>query len=260
MPAWIVTVCASGRSCAGRTWGCHSRPAKPRTRRRSSGWCGRSSERTVRCLVDTRAVGGWAQTHVVRRVATVVLVGVALAVGGGAYAWSELVPGPPTTIAIVPGNEVVLVPTAQFQFASDVRDARNRAVGMKPAWTSEASIDERGLFTAPDRAGVYFVRAALGELAATAKITVTPGTPRTVRVLPASASLKPRDTVAFSATAFDEWGNSVPVTPTWRVTAGSGTIDDQGIFMAGAAGVSTITMDVEGITTSATATAHCVPP
>ena len=87
----------------------------------------------------------------------------ALAVAGGAYAWSEIVPGAPTTIAIVPADEVVIAPTAQFQFASDVRDARNRVVGTTPVWTSEAPIDERGLFTAPDRAGVYFVQAAIGE-------------------------------------------------------------------------------------------------
>jgi hypothetical protein len=190
----------------------------------------------------------------------IVFVAAALVVAGGAYAWSELVPGPPMTIAIVPQDEVVVAPTAQFQFASDIRDARNRAVGTKPAWSSEAPIDERGLFTAPDRAGVYYVKAAIGELTATAKITVKPGPPRTVRVLPAVASLKPRDTVAFSATAFDEWGNNVPVTPTWRVTTGSGTVDDQGIFTAGGAGTSTITLDIDGITTSATATAECVGP
>lgn len=190
---------------------------------------------------------------------TIVVV-LALAAGGGWYAWNEIVPGPPATIAIVPAEEVVIAPTTQFQFASDIRDARNRVVGMKPAWTSEAPIDEGGLFTAPDRAGVYFVQAAIGELTATAKVTVKPGAPRTVRVLPATASLKPRDTVAFSATAFDEWGNSVPVTPTWRVTAGTGTVDDQGVFTAGVAGVSTITMDVAGIAGSATVTAECVPP
>jgi len=196
----------------------------------------------------------------VRRVVAIVTVALALAIGGGAYAWSEIVPGPPMTIAIVPEEEVVIEPTAQFQFASDIRDARNRPVGTRPAWTSEAPIDERGLFTAPDRAGVYFVQATIGELAATTKITVKPGAPRTVRVLPAAATLKPRDNVAFSASAFDEWGNSVPVTPTWRVSAGGGTVDDQGIFTAGTAGVSTITMDVGGITASATATARCVPP
>jgi hypothetical protein len=196
----------------------------------------------------------------VRRVVAAVFVALALAVGGGAYALSEIVPGPPTTIAIVPAEEVVIAPTAQFQFASDVRDARNRLVGVRPAWTSEATIDERGLFTAPDRAGVYFVQAAVGELTTTAKITVKPGAARTVRVLPTAASLKPRDTVAFSATAFDEWGNNVPITPTWHVTAGAGTIDEQGIFTAGGSGVSTVTLDVEGIAASATATAQCVPP
>ena len=194
-----------------------------------------------------------------RNIALVAVVIATLAVAGGVYAWSELVPGPPMTIAIVPQHEVVVGPTAQFQFASDIRDARNRVVGMKPAWSSEAPIDERGLFTAPDRAGVYYVNAAIGELTATTKITVKPGSPRTVRVLPSAATLKPRDTVAFSASAFDEWGNNVPVTPTWKVTAGTGTIDEQGIFAAGASGVSTVTLDVDGITTSATATAQCGP-
>ena len=123
-----------------------------------------------------------------RNIALVAVVIATLAVAGGAYAWSELVPGPPMTIAIVPQDEVVVGPTGQFQFASDIRDARNRVVGIKPAWSSEAPIDERGLFTAPDRAGVYYVKAAIGELAATAKITVKPGSPRTVRVLPATAT------------------------------------------------------------------------
>ena len=194
-----------------------------------------------------------------RKPVTILVVATALVVAGGVYAWSELVPGPPMTIAIVPAEDVVVAPTAQFQFASDIRDARNRAVGTKPAWSSEAPIDERGLFTAPDRAGVYYVQAAIGELAASAKITVRPGPPRTVRVLPATANLKPRDTVAFSGTAFDEWGNNVPVTPAWHVT-GAGTVDEQGIFTAGTSGISTITMDVDGITTSATATAQCAAP
>jgi len=197
---------------------------------------------------------------VVRKPVTILVLATALAVAGGAYVWSELVPGPPMTIAIIPGDDVVVAPTAQFQFASDVRDARNRAVGTKPVWSSEAPINEHGLFTAPDRAGVYYVQAAIGELAATTKITVRPGAPRTVRVLPATANLKPRDTVAFSATAFDEWGNNVPVIPTWHVTGGGGTVDEQGIFTASTSGVSTITMDVDGITTSATATAQCVAP
>ncbi|TMC76451.1 MAG: hypothetical protein E6J15_05505, partial [Chloroflexi bacterium] len=106
-----------------------------------------------------------------RRVVAVVFVAATLVVAGGAYAWSELVPGPPMTIAILPADEVSLAPTTQFQFVADVRDARNRAVGMKPTWTSdapEAPIDERGVFTAPDRAAVYYVHAAIGDLAATA--------------------------------------------------------------------------------------------
>lgn len=190
----------------------------------------------------------------------VVLLAAALAVAGGAYAWSELVPGSPVSLAILPADEVAVTPTAQVQFSADIRDARGRVVGTKPTWTSEAPIDDSGLFTAPDYAAVYYVKAAVGELAATAKITVKPGSPRTLRVLPATASVKPRDTVTFSATAFDGWGNVAPATPTWRVTVGGGSIDADGIFTAGATGVSTVSADVNGITASASAITQCVPP
>jgi hypothetical protein len=196
----------------------------------------------------------------VRRVGAVVFVAAAIAVGGGAYAWSEIVPGPPMTIAIVPGDEIALAPNEKLQLTADVRDARNRVVGTTATWTSEAPIDDRGLFTAPSRAAVYYVQAMTGDLVATAKITVKPGVTKTARVLPAAASLKPRDFVPFSVTAFDEWGNSVTATPTWRVTAGGGGIDAQGIFRAGASGASTITAEIDGITASATATAECVAP
>src|SRR5439155_749932 len=95
------------------------------------------------------AIPGLPQTPVVRKPVTILVLATALAVAGGAYAWNEIVPGPPMTIAIIPGDDVVVAPTAQFQFASDVRDARNRAVGTKPDWSSEAPIDEHGLYTAP---------------------------------------------------------------------------------------------------------------
>src|SRR5207253_1240757 len=43
MPASTRTSFASGRSCEGRTRVCPWRRTRPRRRRRSSGWCGRSS-------------------------------------------------------------------------------------------------------------------------------------------------------------------------------------------------------------------------
>src|ERR1700716_2089488 len=192
----------------------------------------------------------------------VALLGVVVVVGsiGAWYAWTELVPGPPATLAIVPNEDVVLTPTGQYRFGADIRDARGRPLSLQPTWSSEAVVDERGLFTAPEHTGVYFVQALLGSLSTTAKVTVTPGAPRTVRVLPANATAKPRDSVVFSATGFDEWGNLVQVSPTWHVSFGGGTIDQQGVFVASSPGTSTVTAEMAGFTASANATAECVPP
>jgi hypothetical protein len=183
-----------------------------------------------------------------------------LAAAGGAYAWSELVPGAPETITLLPSTEVTLTPTAHQQFTAQVKDARGRIVSVTPAWTSLAPVDERGLFTAPDKTGVYFVEAAVGDVKTLAKVTVNAGAARTVRVLPDNATVKPRDMLAFSATAFDEWGNSVPSPVTWRVGAGAGSIDGEGIFVAGTSGASTISAEIDGLVATATATARCVPP
>ena len=195
-----------------------------------------------------------------RRVVLLIIVVLAIAGAGAWYWWSEVLPGPPATLAIVPGDDVIVGPTEELQLAADVRDARGRLISTPPTWTADVPIDATGRLTAPDKTGTYYIQAAIGTLQTTAKLTVKPGPPKTARVLPASAAVKPRDTVAFSVTAFDEWGNLVPVTPTWRVTVGAGAVDQQGIFAAGPAGTSTIAAEVEGITVTATATAQCVPP
>src|SRR5207249_11969010 len=85
-------------------------------------------------------------------------------------------------------------------------------------------------------------------------------TPKTVRGLPGDTRVKPRESVAFAATAFDEWGNSVPATPAWRVSFGAGSIDDQGIYVAGGSGTSIVSADIQGIVSSSAVTARCVPP
>jgi len=195
----------------------------------------------------------------VRKLA-IVLSGLAVAAAGGWFASSELIPGPPESIAITSSDDVALTPTARFRFVAQVRDVRGRLLSVRPIWTSEATIDPEGLFSAPDKTGVYFVDAAVGTLKATARITVNAGTPKTVRVLPANTTVKPREAVAFSATAFDEWGNSVPAMPTWRVSFGSGAIDDQGTFVAGSSGTATVTAEIQGLASSSTVTAQCVPP
>jgi hypothetical protein len=195
----------------------------------------------------------------VRRVFVLGVAFVVLAAGGGWYAWSEVVPGAPAAIEIIPSSEVSLAPTARHRFETRVTDARGRLVDVRPTWTGDISVGPDGAFSAPERAGTYYLEAAAAAATTSAKVTVTPGAPRGLRVLPANATVKPRDNVAFSATAFDEWGNSTTIKPAWRVS-GSGSIDEQGIYVAGTSGTTTITADVAGLSASAGVTTQCAPP
>jgi hypothetical protein len=195
-----------------------------------------------------------------KQFAAIAGVGAVVALGAGAYAWSELVPGTPVSLEILPSTELLLTPTAQAQLSARVTDARGRIVNVRPSWNGDIAVGADGAIVAPDKTGTYYLDAVVGDVRSSAKLIVKPGPPHSLRVLPARATVKPRDTVAFAATAFDEWGNSAPIKPSWRVSAGGGSVNEQGIFVAGLSGTATITADIDGFSASATATTQCAPP
>ena len=99
------------------------------------------------------------------------------------------------------------------------------------------TISATGLFTASSTAGTFLntVKATANGIASTfATVTVLPGALATLTVTPNPASVAAGATRQFTAVGTDAAGNVVPVSPTWSVVGGGGTIDATGLFTAGA--------------------------
>ncbi len=64
---------------------------------------------------------------------------------------------------------------------------------------------------------------------------MAPGVPAAITVTPDPQTLETSASQQFVATATDADGNVVGVEPTWSVQAGGGTIDGDGVFVAGEA-------------------------
>ena len=116
------------------------------------------------------------------------------------------------------------------------------------AWTSSdpaaGTIDDDGVFTAL-AAGTTTVTATSGEVAATAAVTVIAAEPEFGMVVlsPPAVTLDTGDTLQFEAVAFNSYGETVPAAAlTWASSdPAAGTIDDDGVFTALAAGTTTVT-------------------
>jgi len=106
--------------------------------------------------------------------------------------------------------------------------------------------------------------AMLAALAACGSDNSTaPRTLATITVTPASPTLTAGNTQQFTAVGKDANGNVVSFTPTWSVSGGAGTIDDNGMFTAGStAGTFTnaVTATSGSITGSATVTVTAATP
>ena len=88
-------------------------------------------------------------------------------------------------------------------------------------------------------AGSYTVQLTVsgpGDAAGVAKIdliTVHPGPPVSLEVVPSSMSLAVQESAQFESVLRDKFGNVVAGTPNWTVIAGGGSIDPSGLFTAG---------------------------
>jgi hypothetical protein len=169
--------------------------------------------------------------------------------------------GPLATITVTP-NPASLNLGATQQFSAVGKDASGNVVAITPTWAvvnGGGSINGSGLFTAGQSAGTYnnTVRATSGAISGTATVTVTasPQALRTVTVTPNPATMATNGTQQFVATGRDQYGNILPITPTWSVVNGGGTIDANGFFTAGnSTGTFTNTVKATSGTISGTAT------
>ena len=129
--------------------------------------------------------------------------------------------------------------TAQFT-AKGVDSAGNEISGLTFHWAVVAgggTIDQgSGFFTAGTKVGDFkdTVQAESGGIKGVGSVKVTPGAVDTVTLAPASATLAPKKTVTFKATANDAHGNEITgATVKWSVANGGGTITTAGLFAAG---------------------------
>ncbi len=141
----------------------------------------------------------------------------------------------PSTVTLNQGVTQLFTAVAKDSSGNPVTTAFSWAV----ATAAAGSIDQSGNFTAGTVAGTYAgtIQATAGGVTGTSSVTVNPGAPASVTVVPASATLAPGGSTRFSAQVADANSNPIPsASVTWAVlTAAAGTIDQGGNFVAGAA-------------------------
>ncbi|MGZ8379927.1 MAG: right-handed parallel beta-helix repeat-containing protein, partial [Gemmatirosa sp.] len=146
-------------------------------------------------------------------------------------------PGTLSQLVVSPDPTSLQV-NATAQFRASGTDYSGAAVAVTPVWTvvsGGGSITPSGVFTAGTMPGTYTntVKATSGDRSATATVTVTVGPLASITLTPNPAALAVRATQQFTAVGRDASGNVVPLTPTWSVVAGGGTITGAGLFTAG---------------------------
>ena len=167
------------------------------------------------------------------------------------------------SITVTPNPATVAVGATQT-FTAVGKDALGNVIAITPTWAVVAgggTIDiASGLFTAGSVSGTFTntVRASVGGITGFATVNVTQGPLASITVTPNPATLAVGATTTFTAVGKDAQGNVTPITPTWTVVAGGGSIDAaSGLFTAGTVSgtfTNTVSASSGGITGFATVT------
>ncbi len=141
---------------------------------------------------------------------------------------------------IVRPNPTMAIGETQ-QFAADGIDASGNAITITATWDVVAgggTMTAAGMFTSGTAAGTFSrtVRATSGGVSGFATVIVNAGPLASITIVGNPARLGVGGTLQFAGIGDDAYGNEVPLSPTWDVVAGGGTIDSgTGLFTAGAA-------------------------
>jgi len=165
------------------------------------------------------------------------------------------------SITVAPNTDTLSAGGTQ-SFTAVGRDRYGRAVAISPTWTvvgGGGTITGAGLFTAGTAPGTFpnTIQASSGGISAQATVTVLPGTVASITVSPSPDTLRVGGTQQFAAVGRDAAGNTVPITATWSMAAGGGTITTAGLFTAGGVPgtyANTIQASSRGISATATIT------
>jgi uncharacterized repeat protein (TIGR01451 family) len=142
-----------------------------------------------------------------------------------------IIAGPLTTITIAPPTASVAAGTTQLFTASGF-DQYGNAAPLTPTWTTNGgAIDSSGVFTAQTTvAANRLITATQSSIAGAASVDIIAGPLYQISVAPAGVTLTVATTRTFTASGADQYGNVVPITPTW--TTNGGAIDSSGVFTA----------------------------
>jgi PKD repeat protein len=114
--------------------------------------------------------------------------------------------------------------------------ATAQPTGSNPSFNDNASNAAKNVTVTFDTAGSYTFQVTIEDLSGntvTSSVTVVVSqTTTAISVAPATASLNQGGTQAFSATATDQFGNTMSPEPTFTWSASSGTIDQSGNYTA----------------------------
>ena len=172
-----------------------------------------------------------------------------------ASATATIVAGPLASITVTP--DVTLAINGTQQFVAVGRDAGNNVVPITPTWSVAAgggSINSTGLLTAGTTPGAFPVTATAGGRSGFATATIVAGAVASITVTP-DVTLAINGTQQFVAVGRDAGNNVVPITPTWSVAAGGGSINSTGLLTAGTTpGAFPVTATAGGRSGFATAT------
>ncbi len=143
------------------------------------------------------------------------------------------------TITVSPSSANVVAQGTQT-YTATAKDQFGNTMSPQPTitWTVSGggTINSAGLFTAGTTAGGPFtVTATSGAKSGTASVTVTATTTLgSIVVSPSSANVVAQGTQTYTASAKDQFGNTMSPQPTmtWTVSGG-GTINSAGLFTAG---------------------------
>ena len=148
-------------------------------------------------------------------------------------------------IEVTPTAANLTVTDVQVFEARALDEFNNTVPGVNFTWSSVGGLGavvplspsgDRAVYTAGTLAGAEVLEVTSSSLRTSAAITIAPGPVDRVDVSPPAASVPVGGTLAFTATATDRFGNSIPnATFSWSVTGVTSTVDATGVFTAGTA-------------------------
>ncbi|MGQ4808229.1 hypothetical protein NKDENANG_01605 [Candidatus Entotheonellaceae bacterium PAL068K] len=161
-----------------------------------------------------------------------------------------VIPGELADVSISP-ERIVLQAGQEVQLQATGRDAMGNVVPIEPTWHLSANLgdlDATGVFRAR-HSGSGAISVAAGEppvtVAVPVEVTLAPL--ERIEVKPQTHTLSAGETVQFSATGFDAYGNRLDITPQWRVSAKVGRLDAEGRLEARHTGSATVQAVVDEI-------------